>query len=232
MYLRRKTFSQDDYDILDIVAERAFCEGYEYAQREFSDDSDNEKKAAIAAGALGAAGLGGGYLTTRSGVKNVKNALANFISLKSGKDYGSEEYKELDKFLEKKNLKTTLEGLKGKAKAVTLGIPNLTGGAIVQNLIESIDAEKLAEKIEKNTSNHNLALSYLTNSKTRKGANLAEQLMETKLADNFMGEEAKKEMLKGLRKAKWGRRAALAGLGSAGIAAGLGIHSKLKKKDK
>lgn len=35
MILRRKEFSQDSYSILDAIEERAFCEGYKYAQREF-----------------------------------------------------------------------------------------------------------------------------------------------------------------------------------------------------
>ena len=41
MFLRRKEFSQDSIygDILNAIEERAFCEGYMYAQKQFGTES-------------------------------------------------------------------------------------------------------------------------------------------------------------------------------------------------
>ena len=80
MYIRRKVFSQamdwdNDYDYemeerlystgdyeLDEILERAFCEGYEAAQREFGDDESYDELigAGIGAGAVGL-GAAGAY---------------------------------------------------------------------------------------------------------------------------------------------------------------------------
>lgn len=92
MYIRRKVFSQamdwdNDYDYemeerlystgdyeLDEILERAFCEGYEVAQREFADDDSYDELigAGIGAGAvgLGAAGAYGYHKGSNALIEN------------------------------------------------------------------------------------------------------------------------------------------------------------------
>lgn len=133
MYIRRKVFSlvedqENNYEMeerlystgdveLDELLERAFCEGYEFAQKEFADEAEGALAgigatgAALGAGYAGLKGIekAGGAMRSRRIAKN-KKALQNVIDEKLSKD------KALKKKLEEiSKTQAEYEGLPGDA---------------------------------------------------------------------------------------------------------------------
>lgn len=133
MYIRRKVFSlvenqENNYEMeerlystgdveLDEILERAFCEGYEFAQREFADEAEG---ALAGIGATGAA-LGAGYaglkgIEKAGGAMRSKRIAANKKALQDVIDSKLSKDKTLKKTLEKiAKTQEEYEGLPGDA---------------------------------------------------------------------------------------------------------------------
>ena len=106
-YEDEKLYSTGDSE-LDELLERAFCEGYEYAQREFSDDDDDKKKknkkkkkykndthsgygrAILIGGPLTSLGAGAA-LGRHLGKREVEKALEEGVDLKEAKERGEKK---------------------------------------------------------------------------------------------------------------------------------------------
>ena len=133
MYIRRKVFSlvenqENNYEMeerlystgdveLDEILERAFCEGYEFAQREFADETEG---ALAGIGATGAA-LGAGYaglkgIEKAGGAMRSKRIAANKKALQDVIDSKLSKDKTLKKKLEEiAKTQAEYEGLPGDA---------------------------------------------------------------------------------------------------------------------
>lgn len=129
-----------DYDYEDALYERAFCEGYEYAQREFAKEEEDKRnqelkrkyRAAGVAGAVGSAGYGlwnmGKY------VKDVKSDAFGNLSNKEISKLSPRQLEKLqdqfakrvetDKGLQEKYAKRLIKG--GAATTAMIGIPAAT----------------------------------------------------------------------------------------------------------
>lgn len=124
MYITRKVFSAREEDIIAAIEERAFSEGYEYAQKEFGMDEiyeedyrrDTEKRAAEKR----AAGLvGGGYLGHKAGKRASREDIAKMErDLKTYKNLSPEEKKEMrDRQLREEERRQAREDRRAQAAA-------------------------------------------------------------------------------------------------------------------
>lgn len=105
-------YSENDYqeeerlystgdDKLDELLERAFCDGYEYAQREFAEEEAEEPKKKKHTGAKVAAGVGGAAVVGAGGVYGAEKLGKHWE--KTGREKASEIADRLtsDGFMEK-----------------------------------------------------------------------------------------------------------------------------------
>lgn len=237
MYIRRKVFSQTmdwdngydemeerlystgDYE-LDEILERAFCEGYEAAQREFADDSYDELiGAGIGAGAvgLGAAGAYGYHKGSNALIKNRIEAIGKKEGLTKA------EIKKRQNAWENGKLAKSDAWLAkhlGKGGTVANKVSGWAEKAIEKMGPKKIDADKLNELITK----------YKKNGLTQSAAK--EKAMK-KLSDGKIMTKAKKAGTWVAEKVKNNPRAAAAaaaGIAAAGIGAGAGYaHRKMNE---
>jgi hypothetical protein len=237
MYIRRKVFSQamdwdngyemeerlystGDYE-LDEILERAFCEGYEAAQREFADDSYDELiGAGIGAGAVGL-GAAGAY-----GYHKGSNALINNRIEAIGKKEGltaAEIEKRQKAWREGKIAKTDkwLGKHLGKTGTVATKVSGWADKAL----------NKMAETVPENSKKwEETVKKYVEKGyKPEKAVEMAKK----KLGDGKIKSGAKKAGRWVAEKVKNNPRAAAAaaaGIAAAGIGAGAGYaHRKMKE---
>jgi len=93
-YEDEKLYSTGD-DYLDEMLEKAFCDGYEYAQREFAEEEDNQDKRGMSTGGKVAVAAGTAAALTAAyfgGRKLQKNHINKLIDKSSG---GTDEYRKL-----------------------------------------------------------------------------------------------------------------------------------------
>lgn len=237
MYIRRKVFSQamdwdNGYEMeerlystgdveLDEILERAFCEGYEAAQREFADDSYDELiGAGIGAGAvgLGAAGAYGYHKGSNALIKNRIEAIGKKEGLTAAE-------------IEKRQ-KAWKEGKLAKGDA-WLAKHLGKEGTVAKKV--SGWAEKMSDKMNPTHAMGHKDWSKMVAKYEKMGytSEKATEMARKKLSDGKIKAGAKKAGKWVAEKVKNNPRAAAAaaaGIAAAGIGAGAGYaHRKMKE---
>lgn len=237
MYIRRKVFSQtmdwdNGYEMeerlystgdveLDEILERAFCEGYEAAQREFADDDSYDELigAGIGAGAvgLGAAGAYGYHKGSNALIKNRIEAIGKKEGLTK-----AEIKKRQNSWENGKLAKSDAWLVKhlGKKGTVATKVSGWADKAIEKMGPKKINADKLNELIAKYKKNG--LTQSAAKEKAMKKLSDGKIMTKTKAAGKWVAEKVKNNPR--------AAAAAAAGITAAGIGAGAGYaHRKMKE---
>lgn len=236
MYIRRKVFSQamdwdngyemeerlystGDYE-LDEILERAFCEGYEAAQREFADDSYDELiGAGIGAGAVGL-GAAGAYGYHKGSNALIKNRIEKIKNNKNLTDAAKAE--RIAKWEDGKIAKSDAWLAKhlGKEGTVAKKVSGWADKAIEKMGPKQIDPKKYNELVKK-YQDKGLTLEKAME-KAQKKLTDGKIMTKTKAAGKWVAEKVKNNPR--------AAAAAAAGIAAAGVGAGAGYaHRKMKE---
>lgn len=238
MYIRRKVFSQamdwdngyemeerlystGDYE-LDEILERAFCEGYEAAQREFADDDSYDELigAGIGAGAVGLGAAGAyGY---RKGANALKKHAIDKIE-KNEKLTREAKDKAIKGWNEGKISRSSdwLAKHLGKTGTVATKVSGWADKAIEKMGPKKIDVKKFDELVKKYQEKNGLTLAA-AKEKANKKLSDGKIMKKTKAAGKWVAEKVKNNPR--------AAAAAAAGIAAAGIGAGAGYaHRKMNE---
>lgn len=236
MYIRRKVFSQamdwdngyemeerlystGDYE-LDEILERAFCEGYEAAQREFADDSYDELiGAGIGAGAVGL-GAAGAYGYHKGSNALIKNRIEKIKNNKNLTDAAKAE--RIAKWEDGKIAKSDAWLAKhlGKEGTVAKKVSGWADKAIEKMGPKQVDPKKYNELVKK-YQDKGLTLEKAME-KAQKKLTDGKIMTKTKAAGKWVAEKVKNNPR--------AAAAAAAGIAAAGVGAGAGYaHRKMKE---
>lgn len=236
MYIRRKVFSQamdwdNGYEMeerlystgdveLDEILERAFCEGYEAAQREFADDSYDELiGAGIGAGAVGL-GAAGAYGYHKGSNALIKNRIEKIKNNKNLTDAAKAE--RIAKWEDGKIAKSDAWLAKhlGKEGTVAKKVSGWADKAIEKMGPKQVDPKKYNELVKK-YQDKGLTLEKAME-KAQKKLTDGKIMTKTKAAGKWVAEKVKNNPR--------AAAAAAAGIAAAGVGAGAGYaHRKMKE---
>ena len=237
MYIRRKVFSQamdwdNGYEMeerlystgdveLDEILERAFCEGYEAAQREFADDDSYDELigAGIGAGAVGL-GAAGAYGYHKGSNALIKNRIEKIKNNKNLTDAAKAE--KIAKWEDGKIAKSDAWLAKhlGKEGTVAKKVSGWADKAIEKMGPKQVDPKKYQDLVKK-YQGKGLTLEKAME-KAQKKLTDGKIMTKTKAAGKWVAEKVKNNPR--------AAAAAAAGIAAAGIGAGAGYaHRKMKE---
>ena len=237
MYIRRKVFSQamdwdNGYEMeerlystgdveLDEILERAFCEGYEAAQREFADDDSYDELigAGIGAGAVGL-GAAGAYGYHKGSNALIKNRIEKIKNNKNLTDAAKAE--RIAKWEDGKIAKgdAWLAKHLGKEGTVAKKVSGWADKAIEKMGPKQVDPKKYQDLVKK-YQGKGLTLEKAME-KAQKKLTDGKIMTKTKAAGKWVAEKVKNNPR--------AAAAAAAGIAAAGVGAGAGYaHRKMKE---
>jgi hypothetical protein len=140
-YEEERLYSTGSYE-LDELLERAFCEGYEYAQREFAEEDEKKKKRIT----INAAGAPTGAVVTAGGAWGAKKLGKKILTGRAEKARTAANWS--GNVTEKKAAE--LMNKAEKAEELTKSAKNLYNKAVeISEMPFKKNAERLAKKAEK-----------------------------------------------------------------------------------